>query len=508
MSDRGAGAAGRRRPRLTILVKLVFAFVLPATLVFTLFGAIAHEVARRDLEAELGRRLAAIAATASRQVRGKYLTNLSRECEAQAARKQLSPECDVEWRGYLNARRVLLALKQVTGVARIYIFDRAFRSKVDTADNVPINSTYFRAELHRAEIARVFERAESVASVWFRGDDGRYYHSGYGPVVGSPFTDETVVLAIGVDAPATYFERLAELRRKLFFYGAILVLVMLGIAIVLATFLTRPVRKLAGAAERIGKGELDAPIARTSRDEIGFLAETMEEMRVDLRARDQRMQLMLSGIAHEVRNPLGGIELFAGILAEELPADDERSKHVARINKELSYLKLVVEDFLDYARRPKPQLGVQRLDELVAEVVELERGEASAAGTTLACELSEASCEGDPGQLRRVVLNLLRNAIQASAGIDEPVVHIRVRGGTRAVLEIANRGTAIPPDVLEHIFEPFYTTREKGTGLGLAFVAEIVADHRAEVSVTSTERDGTTFTITFPRVSPVQMPVH
>jgi len=484
---------GRSKPRLSIFIKLVLAFVLPTTVVFAIFGAVAHEVARRDLEAELGRRLEAIATTASRQIRGRYLVNLGNGDERE--------------RGYLSARRTLLSLKKATGVARIYIFDRKFRSKVDTATDVPIDSTYFHIELNRSEIARVFSKNESAPSVWFRGDDGRYYHSGYAPVVMSPFKDEKVVLAIGVDAPATYFDRLADLRRTLFLYGALLGLAVLGITIIVATFLTRPVRQLAAAAERIGKGDLDAPVARTSRDEIGFLAETMEEMRADLQARDLRMQFMLSGIAHEVRNPLGGIELFAGILDEEIDSDDERSKHVGRINKELKYLKLVVDEFLDYARRPKPQLGIVALDELIAEVIELESGEAEAMGVTLVSELERSSCEGDQGQLRRVVLNLLRNAMQASGDADSEHVRIAVTGGQHARLTVSNRGPSIPADVIEHMFEPFYTTREKGTGLGLAFVAEIVQDHNAEISVVSDDDQGTVFTIQFPPI-PSQMPVH
>lgn len=482
----------RHRPRLSIFVKLVIAFVLPTMAVFAIFGAVAHEVMRRDLSDELGRRLAATAATAARQIRGRYLTNLRAG--------------DKNDRGYLSARRTLLSLKQATGVARIYIFDRKFRSRVDTSPEVPINSTYFRIELHRSEIAHVFEQGKSVASVWFRGDDGRYYHSGYAPVVASPFRDETRVLAIGVDAPARYFDRLAQLRRTLFVYGALLGVAVLGIAIIVATFLSRPVRKLAAAAERIGKGDLDAPVARPSRDEIGFLADTMEQMRADLKARDVRMQLMLSGIAHEVRNPLGGIELYAGILDEEVEGAEQRG-HVARIKKELGYLKTVVEDFLDYARRPKPQLGVQRLDELVAEVIELERAAADAAGVRLDAELEPTTCEGDIGQLRRVVLNLVRNAIQAASGDDDAWVRVAVSGGDKAVLRVRNSGPVIDSDAVDKLFEPFFTTREKGTGLGLAFVAEIVADHHAEISVTSTEAEGTSFTVTFPRVSSVQAPM-
>lgn len=447
---------------------------------FALFAVVAHEVARRDLEAELGTRLAAIAASASEQVRGKYLVELGPGDEGD--------------RAYLNTRRKLEALVQATGVARIYVFGRDFASAVDTAAGVEIGTTYFQAELDRHELGRVFSQGVSVSSVLFRGAEGKLYKAGYAPVRASENEDD-IVLALGVDAPAVYFERLAALRRSLFLYGALLALVVLGISVVMATLITRPVRHLAAAAERIGRGELDAPVARTSHDEIGFLAETMDEMRRDLRARDERMQLMLSGIAHEVRNPLGGIELFAGILRDELEPGDERRSHVARIERELSYLKAVVSDFLDYARRPAPELQEIDLAELSSDVVELVRPEAQAAGLPLELDAAPTPCRADAGQLRRAVLNLVRNAVQASQGVEGGAVRVTVtREDGRAVIAVHNRGRPIPDDVRARMFEPFFTTREKGTGLGLAFVREIVADHKGEIMVESEDGD-TTFRV-------------
>src|SRR5690606_20161572 len=214
-------------------------------------------------------------------------------------------------------------------------------------------------------------------------------------------------------------DRLADLRRSLLYYGVGAILAMMAIAVLVAALITRPVRHLAAAAERIGRGDLAAPIRRTSRDEIGFLAETMDQMRVELRARDQRMQEMLSGIAHEVRNPLGGIELFAGILRDELPAGDERRAHVDRIEREVGYLKTVVAEFLDYARRPEPVLGPVALAPLVEQVCDVEAAEAAAVGVTLAREVPDGlGCLGDPVQLRRAIHNLVRNAIQAAAAAE------------------------------------------------------------------------------------------
>lgn len=469
---RRPAARSRHRPRLTVLAKLLLAFAVPTMVLFTVFAVVAHEVARRDLEAELGTRLAAVAASAAQQIRGKYLVSLG--------------PGDEDDRAHLNARRKLEAVRRATGVARMYIFDRDFASRADTADGVEIGTTYYQAELDRHEIERVFAGGASVSSVLFRGADGELYKAGYAPVRASE-SDGDIALALGVSAPAAYFARLSALKRSLLLYGALLALIVLSISIVVAALITRPVRHLVEAAERIGRGDLEAPVVRTSSDEIGFLAETMDRMRGDLRARDQRMQLMLSGIAHEVRNPLGGIELFAGILRDELEPGDDRRAHVQRIEKELAYLKAVVDEFLDYARRPAPELGDIDLAELCTDVIELARPEADAAAVPLSADAAgQVHGRADAGQVRRAVLNLIRNAIQASQGVDSPRVHVTVATEAgRPVIAVSNRGEPIADDVREHMFEPFFTTREKGTGLGLAFVHEIAVEHGGRITVDS-----------------------
>jgi len=470
----------RARFRVGILAKLLLAFTLPTALLFGLFAFIAHEVMRGDLEAELGTRLAALAASAATQFSGRNLA-------------ELEPG-DEEHLIYTGARRRLGEVARATGAARMYVFDRDFRSRVDTAPDVPIGSTYYHAELDRHELERVFRRGQPVSSVLFEGRDGRQYKAGYAPIV-SPDKAGAVELAIGVEAPATFFDRLADLRRNLIIYGVGSAVAMVLLAVIVAVLITRPVRQLAEAAERIGHGDLDQPIEPRSRDEIGFLARTMDEMRRELGQRDQRMQQMLSGIAHEVRNPLGGIELFSGILREELPAGDDRRAHVERIEREVAYLSAVVTEFLDYARRPAPELSAVELAPLAEALCELEAAEAERAGVDLTWQVAEGlACRGDPVQLRRALHNLLRNAIQAAADAPPGAVAIAAEpddeGGVRVTVE--NSGPPIPGEVKQRMFEPFYTTREKGTGLGLAFAREIVLDHGGTIEVDSGEQ-GTRF---------------
>jgi signal transduction histidine kinase len=468
------------RPRATILVKLLGAFVLPTVALFTVFAMVAYEVSRRDLDDELGRRLEAIAAMAATQIRGGYLM-------------ELAPGNETD-RAYQNVVKKLQEFTQATG-AHLSVFDRRYGTRADSAGDITIGTHDFRAELDRDELQRVFARGETASSVTFEGQDGKIYKAGYAPVRVSE-TEPEIVGALRAQAPASYFARLADLRERLFFWGAGLVAVSILAAAFITLFITRNVRRLAAAADRIGAGDLRTPMRVTSRDELGVLGQTMDRMRLQIAERDARMQQMLAGIAHEVRNPLAGMTLFAGILRDELPEGDERRSHVDKIQRELGYLERVVNDFLEYARRPKPELADVTLADLLAEVAQL----ASTDDVTVAVEPTPITVRADRGQLRRALLNLAKNAVQAAITAGhrgKDVVRLSARSADGVAIGVWNRGKEISAETSGKLFEPFFTTREKGTGLGLAFVREIVVDHGGRIEVTSADGE-TTFTVMLP----------
>jgi signal transduction histidine kinase len=165
---------------------------------------------------------------------------------------------------------------------------------------------------------------------------------------------------------------------------------------------------------------------------------------------------------------------------------------VRRIEKELGHLKAVVADFLEYARRPKPELGDVDLAALAAEVRDLTAADAQTAGVEVVLDApAPTPARADARQLRRALLNLLQNAIQAT-----PAGGRVTLSASAARVAVADTGAGIEPDRLERIFDPFFTTKEKGTGLGLAFVREIVADHGGKLEVDSAVGRGTRVTLT------------
>jgi len=278
---------------------------------------------------------------------------------------------------------------------------------------------------------------------------------------------------------------LAGFRRWLLAGGAAAMVFIMALAIWFSRRMTGPLERLAIHAERIGEGKLSDPVPVETKNEIGYLAARLDEMRSALAARDERMRMMLAGIAHEVRNPLGGLELFAGLLREGLAGNPDRLSEVARIEREIATLKTVVNDFLDFARRPAPMMEPWPARELLIEVSEV----VTPAGAMVRVECAaDLVVSADRGQIRRALVNLAKNAVAAApAGT---VVLAARPTADRVAFAVRDSGPGIPGTDREKIFTPFFTTREKGTGLGLAFVREIARDHGSEPWVETAPEGG------------------
>ena len=485
VGDAGRGARAIRWYR-SLRTKVVLVFLVPALLTLGSLITYASLQMRDGLEAELGQRLSSIgqAATAllSPQIVASFL-----------------PE-DRESRTYRNLQRRLQRLKESTGVRRIFVFDNKRRSLLDT-EETPIGQEYVHLSFERSEIGMVW-RGKLRASVLFQDEKGQLYKTGF-----APLEDEKgqVIAAIGVEGSASYFQILRRTQRSMLLFA----LLSLGLVVLSGFLFSRwvvaPVRRLVQATEAIGQGRLQAEVPRLQQDEIGLLARTMEEMRCNILARDRQMQMMLSGIAHEVRNPLGGMELFTGILDEELAEQPELRSHVRRIQRELRYLAEVVQSFLEYARPTSLDLRIVDWEDFSQELrillaADLEKKNIS---LRLQGDLPEKSLQFDRTRMQQALLNLLQNAIHASPEKSEVILQI-APDEDGACLQIIDHGAGMSAQVLEKILEPFYTTKEKGTGLGLPLAAKIVERHGGALDIHSIVSEGTTISIWLPAEPPPQ----
>lgn len=470
-----------RGPRSRLWIKLLLAYLLPTGAIGAGIGLLAYQASRNAMEDQLGEALRASARIAAEQVGRRRAV-------------ELEPG-DEQTRTYRTLVDKLSALRRTASLRRVFLFDQQEGCLADSESACSIGERIPELAANRVELKDVFG-GHDRASVLFTGRDGTLYKSGFAPVI----LDGQVVAAVGVDGSATFFDPLSQLGQTLALVGLIALSLVLLVTMLVSRGITRPLDRLAQAARSIGMGELGDEIRVETRDEIGTLAATLNDMRKAIGSRDRQMQLMLSGIAHEVRNPLGGMTLFVGLLREEIE-EETALGYVVRIEKELEYLSRVVNDFLDFARKKAPDF---RSIDPRAELEQI-RGLCQALADERQVQISLEVDAGvtratwDQEGMRRAVLNLVNNAIQASSSGGEVSLSLAPGPDDQLVLSVTDRGKGIPEDKREQVFEPFFTTRQKGTGLGLALVRKTIEDHGGAISIEDTSGPGTRFVIRLPR---------
>ncbi|HVP43348.1 MAG TPA: ATP-binding protein [Terriglobales bacterium] len=299
--------------------------------------------------------------------------------------------------------------------------------------------------------------------------------------------------------------------------------ILLGILLSgwVAARVTQPVDELADAARQVAKGNLDARVYTTTKDELGYLAAAFNRMTRDLS--DQRDRLVQAErvaawrelarrLAHELKNPLFPLQITVENLVRARERDPSQFDEVFQestrtLLAELANLKAIIGRFSDFAKMPAPQ--VQRVDVNQAVRNALKVFEARlAAGAGGAPIRSETDLDpglqpidADPDLLHRALQNLVLNAMDAMPSGGNLVIRTRQKDAA-VQIEVSDTGTGLTKEECDRLFTPYYTTKQHGTGLGLAIVQSVVSDHHGKISVESEPGRGTTFRIELPARMP------
>jgi C4-dicarboxylate-specific signal transduction histidine kinase len=222
--------------------------------------------------------------------------------------------------------------------------------------------------------------------------------------------------------------------------------------------------------------------------------------RVEHKRRLEAIGEVAAGVAHELRNPLFGISSAAQLLRFRAREDPVVEKNVTRILREVERLNKMVTSLLDFGRPAAVHLAPGDPELLWDDVLDLERERLAQHGLQLRRVRPRhgVRCQIDLEQLKQVYLNILVNAVDAAPAGSELVLHSTVLPNGSWRCRLTNGGPAIPPEVLPHVFEFFYSTKPGGTGIGLALCQRIMDEHGGSITIDSTPESGTSVTITLP----------
>lgn len=345
-----------------------------------------------------------------------------------------------------------------------------------------------------------------------------------------------VIGALYVGMPERPFLQMRT-NLNLTFVVVLLFVALIGISIStwISSRLAQPVRALADAARRMAAGEHIAPIVVDTDDEIALLADefntmtkeistlkhTLEQKVVERTAQlEEKSQQLLStqkelakaerlaglgllaaGVGHEINNPLAIIRGNVELLQDEIPEEAEEREEVEAIMVEVGRIERIVNNLRVFSKREALLPHPFRLERLLDGILDQIGHQVPLEGYRI--ERRFAGCniilKGDEERLRQVFTNLILNGLQAMPDGGRLTVDTEVReANQRVCVTVSDSGRGISPQHIEKLFTPFFTTKPRGTGLGLAVSYGIISDHGGEIRVESSEGEGAAFTVLLP----------
>ena len=378
---------------------------------------------------------------------------------------------------------------------------------------VPVLLTHPSVDPPHPVPAAIHARLAAGADTIFdpQADEGGYraIYTGFRGIDGKLIA----VAFIGLANREGFFEQIGRWRLfvGIFVFGSLLSIIVGG---AMSGILVGPLRALTRGVRAITAGDFRERVPARGGREIAELAHGFNVMaeqlakvhalEEELRRRDRLSTLGQAAmvIAHEVRNPLGIIKTSTEVVRNRAKLGPAEDRMMGYVIDEVRRIETLVRDFLDFAQPKEPKRAVFPLRAVVDRVTAFAAPELARRGIALVVvdKAPEVMVSGDPDQLHQACLNLMLNAMDAMSCAGQITISLTSTDDMIS-LTIADDGDGIPAAVIPQIFNPFFTTKAKGTGLGLAKVQSVAAAHGGEISCASTEGEGTAMTLTLPRAT-------
>ncbi len=415
------------------------------------------------------------------------------------------------------------------GTATIFQYDLRISTNVRNEKGERAIGTRVSREVNQA----VLERGEPWIDRAFVVND--WYITAYEPI--RNINDEIIgILYVGI-LERPYIDTTNRVIFGFSIIAIVCVFVLLAMLAFSTTRITNPLHKMVLATQQIAKGDLSHKLNITSKDEIGALADSFNQMTKELKTANEKliewgktlekkvkertkelteMQSHLiqseklaslgklaAGIAHEINNPLGGILIYSHLTLEDMEKDNPQYENLKKIVKETTRCKDIVKGLLEFARPRDPEMILTDINETVEKSLSIMERQALFQNISLRKKYTDdlPKIVADAAQLQQVFMNIIINAAEAMDGIGTLSIETSLGGNGESIdVEFTDTGHGIREEDKKRLFEPFFTTKQvgKGTGLGLAISYGIIRKHRGTIKVKSQEGKGSTFTVMLP----------
>ncbi|HIJ97081.1 MAG TPA: HAMP domain-containing protein [Desulfuromonadales bacterium] len=328
------------------------------------------------------------------------------------------------------------------------------------------------------------------------------------------------VLNINYSLNRTRMQMLDASRIFIFSSVAITVFLSIAISLILLKFVKKPLDNMIETMSQVENGDFNVRIDYHGKDEIGRLIGSFNSMVDRLDSTQKKLEKlhfqqleradrlasigeMAAGIAHEIKNPLAGISAAVSIIKDDMDQEHPHSMILGEVLEQVIRLDKTVNDLLFFGKPSLPQLSCVDLNSILKTTLKFASQHRGGVNIEKRIELEEGlpPVYADDKQMQQVFLNILLNAFQAMP--NGGVLTIRSsltfkNDGDFVRVDVSDSGAGIPPQILEKIFTPFFTTKAQGTGLGLPICCKLVQLHNGDIRVSSDKDTGTVFTVELP----------
>lgn len=463
----------------TLRARLFIYYLVPIAVLLTGSSWYFYSVAKKSLDYEMDLRLVHLGETLGQQIDALQIKALQ--------------DLGEDSKTHLRLHKRLAQIVSSNDLAYIYLIDTNGNSLVDSRSGYKPGVRYAGLDIFQKKISAALAGKASTENLYV-SDLGATQKYAFVPIANQGNVQSVIVLK----ADALFFASLSILRKSLSYFALVCLLVIVVVSSIVSSSIVKPIEKLVRKAKEIGEGVLSNPIKIKADGELQYLANALEDMRRKIKQRDQERDMMLKGIAHEIKNPIGGIDLYVDILSSDLKNADNL-KSVEKIGKETTAMKRVVDEFLDFARGIVLDVGEHDVDGFLLRCSESFERELKEKQIVMQVNPHGYKWTFDQHYIKRVILNLMRNALDAVEPEKGKIVIDSKLEKNSLHIVIEDNGKGILKQNLNEIYKPFFTSKAQGMGLGLAFCKKIVEKHGGVIDIQSVYEEGTVVKVSLPK---------